>query len=118
MISKRWRKSCLLTKTLPGAECVSDHQLLIAKLRLKLKKTQYHSTTIHYDIEEIPHIYAVMTGNCFNDLLNIDEETTPDELWMKTKEVIHKCAKRTLRQRPVKKKSEYLSSETLQLIDE
>ena len=59
-----------------------------------------------------------MTGNCFNDLLNVDEETTPDELWIKTKEVIHKCAKRTLRKRPVKKKSEYLSSETLQLIDE
>ena len=53
----------------------------------------------------------MMTGNCFNDLLNV-------LLWIKTKEMIHKCAKRTLRKRPVKKKSEYLSSETLQLIDE
>ena len=59
-----------------------------------------------------------MTGNCFNDLLNVDEETTPDELWIKTKEVIQKCAKRTLRKRPVKKKSEYLSFKTLQLIEE
>ena len=56
LISKRWRNSCLLTKTLPGAECGSDHQLLTAKLRLKLKRTQHHSTTIRYDTEEIPHL--------------------------------------------------------------
>ena len=38
LCSQRWRSSIQSTKTRPGADCVSDHELLIAKFRLKLKK--------------------------------------------------------------------------------
>ena len=40
LCSQRWRSSIQSTKTRPGADCGSDHELLIAKFRLKLKKTQ------------------------------------------------------------------------------
>ena len=38
LCSKRWRSSIQSTKTRPGNDCGSDHELLIAKFRLKLKK--------------------------------------------------------------------------------
>ena len=38
LCSQRWRSSIQLTKTRPGGDCGSDHELLIAKFRLKLKK--------------------------------------------------------------------------------
>ena len=38
LCSQRWRRSTQSTKTRPGADCGSDHELLIAKFRLKLKK--------------------------------------------------------------------------------
>ena len=46
LCSQRWRSSIKSAKTRPGADCGSDHELLIAKFRLKLKKvgkTTYHS---------------------------------------------------------------------------
>ena len=36
--SQRWRRSIQSAKTRPGADCGSDHELLIVKFRLKLKK--------------------------------------------------------------------------------
>ena len=38
LCSQRWRSSIQSAKTRPGADCGSDHELLIAKFRLKLKK--------------------------------------------------------------------------------
>ena len=38
LCSQRWRSSIQSAKTRPGADCSSDHELLIAKFRLKLKK--------------------------------------------------------------------------------
>ena len=38
LCSQRWRSSIQSTKTRPGADCGSDHELLIVKFRLKLKK--------------------------------------------------------------------------------
>ena len=40
LCSQRWRRSTQLAKTRPGADCGSDHELLIAKFRLKLKKVE------------------------------------------------------------------------------
>ena len=38
LCSQRWRSSIQSAKTRQGADCGSDHELLIAKFRLKLKK--------------------------------------------------------------------------------
>ena len=45
LCSQRWRSSIQSAKTRPGAECGSDHELLIAKFRLKLRKVE--KTTDH-----------------------------------------------------------------------
>ena len=66
-------------KTRPGADCGSDHKLLIAKFRLKLKKVRKTTRSFRYDLNQIPYDYTVEVRNRFKGLDLIDR--VPDELW-------------------------------------
>ena len=55
-------------KTRPGADCGSDHELLIAKFRLKLKKAGKTTRSIRYDLNKIPNDYTVEQRNRFKGL--------------------------------------------------
>ena len=50
-------------KTRPGADCGSDHQLLIEKFRLKLKKVGKTTSPFRYDLNQIPYAYTVEVIN-------------------------------------------------------
>ena len=49
----------LSTKTRPGADCGSDHELLIAKFRRKLKKVGITTRPFRYELNQIPYNYTV-----------------------------------------------------------
>jgi len=66
--SQRWRSSIQSAKTRPGADCGSDHELLIAKFRLKLKKVGKTTKPFRYDLNQIPYDYAVEVRNRFKEL--------------------------------------------------
>src|SRR5574340_733049 len=51
-----------------GADCVSDHELLIAKFRLKLKKVGKTTRPFRYDLNQIPSDYTVEVRNRFKGL--------------------------------------------------
>ena len=55
LCSQRWRSSVQSAKTRPGADCVSDHEFLIAKFRLKLKKVGKTARPFRYDLNQIPY---------------------------------------------------------------
>jgi len=55
LCSQRWRSSIQSAKTRLGADCGSDHELLIAKFRLKLKKVGKTTRPLRYDLYQIPH---------------------------------------------------------------
>ena len=65
LCSQRWRSSIQLAKTRPGADCGSDHELLITKFRLKLKKVGKTARPFKYDLNQIPYIYTVEVTNRF-----------------------------------------------------
>ena len=67
------------TKIRLGADCGSDHELLIAKFRLKLKKVEKTTRPFRYDLNQIPYDYTVEVRNRFRGLDMIDR--VPDELW-------------------------------------
>ena len=68
--SQRWRSSIKSAKTRPGAYCGSDHELLIVKFRLKLKKSgENHQTT---DLNQFPYDYTVELRNIFKGLDLLD----------------------------------------------
>ena len=58
---------------------MADHELLIAKFRLKLKKVEKTTRTFRYDLNQIPHTYTVEVTNRFKGLDLIDR--VPEELW-------------------------------------
>ena len=56
LCSQRWRSSIEIVKTRLGADCGSDHELFIAKFRLKLKKVRKTTRPFSYDLNQIPYI--------------------------------------------------------------
>ena len=66
--SQRWRSSIQSTKIRPGADCGSDHEHLIAKFRLKLKKVGKTTGPFRYDLNQIPYDYTVEVRNRFKGL--------------------------------------------------
>ena len=71
--SQRWRSSIESAKTRPGADCGSDHELLIPKFRLKLKKVRKTTRPFRYDLNQIPYDYTVEVRNRFKGLDLIDK---------------------------------------------
>ena len=68
LCSQRWRSSIQSAKTRLGADCGSDHELLIAKFRLKLKKVGITTRPFRYDLNQIPYDYTVEVRNRFKGL--------------------------------------------------
>ena len=66
--SQRWRSSIQSTKTRPGADCGSDHELLITKFRVKLKKVGKTARPFRYDLNQILYDYTVELRNGFKEL--------------------------------------------------
>ena len=58
----------LSTKTRPGPDCGSDHEVLIAKLRLKLKKVEKTTRSFRYDLNQIRYDYTMVVRNRFKGL--------------------------------------------------
>ena len=78
LCSQRWRSSIQSTKTWPGADCGSDHELLITKFRFKLKKIGKTARPFRCDLNQIPYDYTVEVRNRFKGLDLIDR--VPDKL--------------------------------------
>ena len=68
LCSQRWRSCIQSAKTRPWADCGSDHELLIAKFRLKLKKVEKPTRLFRYDLNQIPYDYTVEVRNRFKGL--------------------------------------------------
>ena len=68
LCSQRWRNTIQSAKIRPGADCGSDHQLLITKFRLKLKKVGKTTRSFRYDISQIPCDYIVEVRNKSKEL--------------------------------------------------
>ena len=111
LCSERWRGSTQSAKTRPGADCGSDHELLITKFRLKLKKVGKTTKPFRYDLTQIPYDYTVEVRNRFKGLDLIDR--VPDELWMKVCDIVQDTGIKTIPMEKKCKKTKWLSGEVL-----
>ena len=94
LCSQKWRSSTLSAKTRPGADCGSDHELLIAKFGLKLKKVGKTTRPFRYDLNQIPYDYTVDVRNRFMGLDLIDR--VPEELWMEVHDIVQEAGIKTI----------------------
>ena len=73
-------------KIRPGTDCGSDHQLLAAKFRLKLKKIGESTRPLKYDLNQILYDYSVEVMNRFKGLDLVDR--VPEELWTEVCDIV------------------------------
>ena len=76
------------------ADCGSDHELLIAKFRQKLKKVEKTTRPFRYDLNQIPYDYTVEVRHRFKGLDLIDK--VPDELWTEVHDIVQEAVIRTI----------------------
>ena len=82
-----------------GADCGSDHELLIAKFRLKLKKMWKITGPFRYDLNQILYDYTMEVRNRFKGLDLIDR--VPNELWTEVLDIVQETGIKTI---PMQKK--------------
>ena len=102
-----------VAKTRLEADCGSDHELLIAKFRLKLKKVGKTTRPFRYDLNQISNDYTVKVRNRFKGLDLIDR--VPDELCMEVHDIVQETGIKTILMEKKCKKAKWLCGEALQI---
>ena len=102
LCSRRWRSSMLSAKTRPGTEH-PDHQFLIAKFRLKLKRVGKTTRLFRYDLNQIPYGYTVEVTNRFQ-WIRSGRQT--EKLWME----VHNVVRRLWPKPPQRKRNSRMQS--------
>ena len=103
LCSQRWRSSIQSAKTRPGADCGSDHELLIGKFRFKLQKVGKTTRSFRYDLYQIPYNYTVEVTNRFKGLDLIDR--VPEELWVEVRNIVQEAVIETITKKKKCKKA-------------
>ena len=107
LCSQRWRSSIQLAKIRPGADCGSDHELLIAKFRLKLKKVGKITRPFRYELNQMPYDYTVELMSRFKGLNLV--ERMPEELWTEVHNIVQEAVIKTpQRKRNTRRQSDCL----------
>ena len=94
LCGQRWRSSIQSAKIRPGANCGSDHELLIVKFRLNLKKIGKTTRPFMYDLNQIPYDYTVEVRNRFTGLDLLDR--VPDELWKEVHDIVRETGSKNI----------------------
>ena len=102
-----------VSKDKTRTDCGSDHELLIAKFRLKLKKVGKTTRPFRYDLNQMPYDYTGEVRNRFKGLDLIDR--VPDELWNDVRNIVQETGIKTIPMEKKCKKAKWLSGEALQI---
>ena len=101
------------SKTRQRANCGSDHELLITKFRLKLKKEGKTTRPFRYDLNQILYDYTVEVRIRFKGLHLIDR--VPEEPWMEVSDIAQEAVIKTIPKKKKCKEAKWLSEEALQI---
>ena len=114
-LQPKMEKLYTVTKTRRGADCGSDHELLIAKFRFQLKKVGKTTRSFRYNLNQIPYDYTVELTKRFKVLDLIDRVS--EELRTKVGELYRRWWSKTFPRRRNAKKTKWLSEEALQIAE-
>ena len=115
--SQQWTSSIQSAKTRLGADCGSDHELLITRFGLKLKKVGKNTRPFRYDLNQIPYDYTVEVRNRFKglNLIGTRSDRVPDELWTEVYDIVQETGIKIIPKKKKCKKAKWLSEEALQI---
>ena len=89
LCSQRWKTAIQSVKTRLGADCGSDHELLITKFKLKWKKIGKTTRSFRYDLKQIPYDYKEEVTNRFKALNLIAR--VPEELRTEVRDIVQEA---------------------------
>ena len=112
-LQPKMEKLYTVRKKQDGDDRGSDHELLIAKFRLKLKKMGKTTKPCRYDLNQIHNNYTVEVRNRFKGLDLIDR--VPDKLWMEVRDTVQQVWIKTMSKKMKCKKAKWLYEEALQI---
>ena len=130
MVNSMWRRSLLDVRVSRGADASSDHHLVTAKVRLKLRAAGPNKQhTPRYDISRLQdqttkNAFVLQLRNRFQALSNIDEqsideeEDTVNQKWKQVKNIFDEASKTCLGMQKTRKKKEWITPDTWQVIEE
>ena len=107
----RWRISIQSAKARLGADCGSDHELLVAKFRLTLKNVGKTTSPFRYDLNQIPYDYTVEVTSRFKVLDVIDRMA--EKLWTEVHDIVQEAVIKTIPKKNECKKAKWLSEKDL-----
>ena len=113
LCSQKWRSPIQSAKARPGDDCGSDHELLIAKFRLTLKKVGKNTRPFRYDGHQITCDYSGDVANRFNGLDQIGR--LPEELWTDVHNSVEEAGIKTI---PKEKKCTHASKVMLKILQD
>ena len=102
LCSQRWRSSIQSEKTRPEADCGSDHELLIANFRLKLKREGKTTRPFGYNLNQIPYGYTVEMTNRSKGLDLRDR--VHKELWIGVCDIVQETMIKTVPKKIIAKR--------------
>ena len=112
-LQQRGRSSIQSAKIRWGTDCGLDHELLIAKFRLKLMKRGKTTRPFRYELNQIPYDYTVEVTNRFKGQDLIDR--VPYELWTEVHDIVQETGIKTIPKKKKCKKAKWLSEEALEI---
>ena len=130
MVNSMWRRSLPDVRVRRGADASSDHHLVTAKVRLKLRAAGPNKQrTPRYDFSRLQdqrtkNAFVLQLRNRFQALSNIDEqsideeEDTVNQQWKQVKNIFDEASKTCLGMQKTRKKKEWITPDTWQAIEE
>jgi len=121
LIQERFRNSITSSKSMPGADCGSDHVPVISHLKVKLKKLKKPERTPRLDFQclrqdnDLKNAFTISIKNKFEIL---DSLTTADERWQKMKECIHETTSALIPETTGKVHKKWMNENILNLMEE
>ncbi|GFR73217.1 craniofacial development protein 2-like [Elysia marginata] len=120
LISKRFRNALLISKTLPSADCYSDHVLLMGKIRVKLRKQKKTKPNIRLNLDlltsdtDLYQKYNLKVKNKFEAFEEIEEV---EELWQQLKRSTTEAAEEEIPTKERKTKQKWMTEDIPNLMD-
>ena len=122
LIKKRWLRCVTNSRAYPGADCGSDHNLVAATLKLRIRRPKALSVGVRLnpralDDPLLQEVYNVEVNNRFEELRLLEDDKPPEEMFKKVKDTVTATAESILGKAPRRSKQPWISEETQQLMD-
>jgi len=122
LVKKRWMTCITNARAYPGPDCGSDHNMVSANIKLKIKKDTKKNRKVALNVDalrdgEMRLKYNAEVNNRFAVLRLLEEERTPEELFVAIKETLKTVAEENIGRKPKKTNKPWISDETLSMMD-